>query len=472
MVGNEFYSKLYEILATYRYNTERIELMEDVLKYFLISKDYNLDVPAKAREIFNQKYSSLKSSLREEKNLKSEWFKQKCILLYNIPQRYIPEYILKKFHPFSRVFEDKFGLSFDSLLLFSFNLLKYLQFKKDMIRFKDEVYRFKSKTEYVDLGFVATPSSTYIEQWKNVITVNISELKRILSGILSANEVKRTLEFFSIKLEDISNEGRINLPLEPILKVDEDTLIILNPEYLTRALPMKYEKIFKGIKEYNDAKGISFEALAQNTLKMLPFKSLSFNVEYGANYEVDAILEFDRSIWFVEMTSHPPSDKALEGDFMAIKRDLKKSIMKCIEQGKRCFSHHDKPPLSYFFEKEKINGIMVIVDGVYPQLNLNTYISFFKEDVPIYVINWFDLRTLIDQPEVNCFEDFLLWRIQRPMPIISFDEKDYWAFYFDYFVQNEEAREAFNKMREKQINTFYISYRFNSKEHLENIAQD
>ncbi|MEO0199489.1 MAG: hypothetical protein ABIL91_07950 [candidate division WOR-3 bacterium] len=445
--------------------------MEEVLKHFMVKKDCNLDIPSKAREIFNKRILPLKSSRNDKNFLKSEWFKQRCVLLHNIPQLFIPEYLIMKFNPFSESFKNKFGFNIQSLWLFSFKLLEYLNFKKYVTNFKDEVYKFKSKEEYADLGFVAVPPALYIEKWKNVITNSISELERVLSGLLSSYELKEVVETFSISWDNLDeNKIEINFSLKPLLKINDDTLIVLNPEYLTRALPVKCEQLFKDIKEYRDAKGKTFEATAQATLKMLPFKSLSFNVEYGAGYEADAILEFEKSVWFVEVTSHPPSDKALEGDLNAIKRDLKRSIIKCIKQGKRCFDYSTTQPLSTFFAKRKINGILVIVDGIYPQLNLNNYVSFFKEKMPIYVINWFDLRTLAEQPEIGYFEDFLLWRTQQPMPIISFDEKDYWAFYFDRYIQDERMRETFRIMQEKNINAFYISYRFNNKEYLENLA--
>ena len=472
----KFYSKLYEILATYHYNTERVELMEEVLKYFLTTRDCNLSIPSKAREIYNNKVvSSMK--LRAIKKvdsfgdfLKSEWFKQKCVLLHNIPKEFVPEYITMKFRPFSKIFEEKFGLNISSLWLFSFKLSEYLQFKKYMINFKDETYKFKSKEEYADLGFVAVPSTSYVEKWKNIVTLSIPELKRIFSGILSHFELEKVLEMFSMHLKDIHKDDvHINFSLKPLLRIDENTLVVLNAEYLTRALPIKYEKMLKDIKEYREAKGKSFEILAQDTLKMLPFKSLTFNVKYGDSSEVDAILEFENSLWFVEITSHSLSDRALEGDLIAIKKDLKKSIIKCIKQGKRCFEFCSTQPLSYYFAKGKINGVMIIVDGIYPQLNLNTYIDFFTEKIPIYVINWFDLRTLIDQPELSSFEDFLLWRVQQPMPIISFDEKDYWAFYFDHYTRDEEMKKTFKAMQEKNLRIFYISYRFNNKEYLEKL---
>ncbi|MEM3368496.1 MAG: hypothetical protein QW193_01195 [Nitrososphaerales archaeon] len=474
MVDETFYTKLYEILATRQYNSERTELLEDVLRYFLIKKDLALDIPTKTREIFDEKRNSLKATQNvqnKEKFLKSEWFKQGCLLLSNIPHRYVPEYITEKFTPFATKFKDKFDLNMDSLWLFSFKTMEYVQFKKYMTGFKDGVYKFKSKDEYADLGFVAIPSDSYVEKWKNIVTLSISELERVLSGFMSTYETRKILALLSMNLENLDKDSEfIKFPLKPILKINEDTLILLTPEYTIRALPLNYERIFKEIKEYRESKGISFEALAQNTLKKLPFRSLTFNVKYGNGYEVDAIVEFQKSIWFVEVTSHPPSDKSLEGNLNSIEKDLKNSIIKCINQGKRCFDYNNELPLLYFFKKAKTKGILVVVDGVYPQLNLNTFISFFEEKLPVYIINWFDLRTLIDEPELQQFEDFLLWRTQQPMPVISFDEKDYWAFYFDRYVQNEKVRTAFEIMQKKQIRNFYISYRFNNKEYLENLV--
>jgi Holliday junction resolvase-like predicted endonuclease len=474
MISEIFLAKLYEILATLQYNSERTELLYDVLKHFLAKKDLTLDIPTKAREIFNEKEESLKGmqgAQNEEEFLKSEWFKQKCLLLLNIPYQYIPEYVMGKFTPFAKDFEDKFNFDMSSLLKFSLGLMEYLNFKKHMIGFKNEVYKFNSKNEYADLGFVAVPPKTYIEKWKNIITISISELKRILAGLLSTYEIIKVLTILSIDLKNLNeNLKSIEFSLKPILKINEDTLILLTPNSIIRSLPLNYEKLFKSIKKYRESKGISFEMLTQTTLKMLPFRSLTFNVKYGNGYEVDAILEFKRSIWFVEITSHPPSNKSLEGNLEWIKRDLKKSIMKCIKQGKRCFNYSNELPLFYFFKNEKIKGIFIIVDGVYPQLNLNTAISFFKEKMPIYIINWFDLRTLISQPELHQFEDFLLWRIQQPMPVISFDEKDYWAFYFDRYTQDKKVRNYFKIMQKKRINTLYISYRFNNKKYLENLA--
>jgi hypothetical protein len=56
------------------------------------------------------------------------------------------------------------------------------------------------------------------------------------------------------------------------------------------------------------------------------------------------------------------------------------------------------------------------------------------------------------------------------MPVVSFDEKDYWAFYFDHYEQDNEMKKSFETMKEKYLRCFYISYRFNKKDYLEKLA--
>jgi len=56
------------------------------------------------------------------------------------------------------------------------------------------------------------------------------------------------------------------------------------------------------------------------------------------------------------------------------------------------------------------------------------------------------------------------------MPILCFDEKDYWGFYFDRFKVEKKVVEAFERMKEHQVVCIYISYRFNAKEYLDEIA--
>jgi hypothetical protein len=389
----------------------------------------------------------------------------------NIFQEYIPEYVQAKYGPFGKRFAEQFDLQIAAPLLLGFKLAEYLDFKKSSIGFLGEAYRFTSKQQYADRGFIALPPPDYVNQYRNVVTISRNELVRVLSGSVSPKEAQRILDMISIDIRLPLSIETLRFVTHPLLKIDE-TVIVLTPRYVTRNLPYVYEQMCRQIKAFNDSKGRAFETLVQDTLKHLPFRSLSFNKIYGDAYDVDAIIEFGNSIWFAEVSSHPPSLKSLQGNIRAIQTDLKKAIDKCIFQGQRCFAHQMSDALSpYFKQRNKRKAILIVVDGLYPQLNPNGAIRFFEESIPVYVINWFDLRHLVDQPELPRFEDFLLWRIIRPMPVLGIDEGDYWGFYFDQYTRDRRMRESFSMMQERHINLTFISGRFSDKRYLEKIAQ-
>lgn len=475
-VDDPFEAKLFEILAALRYNTERGHALESVLKEFLVNRDASISVAAEVRKLEAERERHLGEvrkipPTQQDEDLKSIWFQQDYILSSNIPHKYIPEYVIRKIGPYSQEFEEALGFPVDALLSLSFALLEYLTFKKHMVRFKDETYRFASKEEYADLGFVAIPDVHYIEKWMNVVTLDVREVFRILSGVLAPRDIEIALNVLSLdlgKLPKVPEE--IRLPSKPILRLDRETVVILEPDYLARGLPVVYEELSKQVRHFLDSKGKTFEALVQKDIKRLPFKSLAFNVEYGGDYEVDAVLEFKKTVWFTEAASHPLSAASFRGDTVSIERDLERSVRHCLEQGRRCLRYLDSEPFLRFKNTGKRPGIFIVVDGVYPQLNMTTALKLFHEEAPTYVINWFDLRMLLDQPEVVHFEDFLMWRTIQPMPVVCVDEKDYWAYYFDHYAVEPKFREMFPVMQEKELKSFYISARFNNKDYLENIS--
>jgi hypothetical protein len=46
----EFYDKLYEILASLQYNSERRKILEDVLRNYLVERNSNIDIVTEARK--------------------------------------------------------------------------------------------------------------------------------------------------------------------------------------------------------------------------------------------------------------------------------------------------------------------------------------------------------------------------------------------------------------------------------------
>jgi hypothetical protein len=374
-----------------------------------------------------------------------------------------------KFSSFNEEFLEKYKFDFHLLWLFAFKLNEYISFKKISTGFSDQIYAFRSKREYADLGFVKIPHSVFIEHWKNLITINKDELGRIFFGALSSQDISKVLQILSIDIENIPKESEnIHFPSKPILKAGNE-IIVLAPRYLCRALPQNYERLFKQCKGYLNSKGKAFEKIVQDIIRQTMARLIVFNAKYGKKneFEADAIVGFEKSLWFIEASSHPPSSESLRGDLYHIRNDLNRTLKKCVAQGKRALRNLENISLPNPFKGLEHKGIIIVADGVYPNLNLDSFINLSEnENIPIYMINYFDLRTLLAQPELQAFEEFLLWRTQRPMPVICLDEKDYWGYYFDRYLVLQDIRDTFRTMQEKQIKMVYISYRFNRKDYL------
>lgn len=92
-----------------------------------------------------------------------------------------------------------------------------------------------------------------------------------------------------------------------------------------------------------------------------------------------------------------------------------------------------------------------------------------KEEDRILLITLFDLFELANQTdELDRFEDYLLWRTDYgfDMPVFSFNERDYWAMFFDNYDSNESLQEVIDDAAEKESLITYISNRFNDKPYL------
>src|SRR2546425_3043120 len=263
-----FLSKLYQLLAMLEFNSERAEVLEAVLKEYLVTRNVSIDVPKEARRRWQDRRKHLKAVSRAapdktpEEHLKSQWFRQECLLSSNIPAEYIPEYLVGKFGPFEDIFYSSLGFDPDAVWMFSFRVTEYLEFKKHIVGFRNEPYRFRTKAEYADLGFVAVPGGDYVERFRNLVTLDIGETRRMLSGTIGRETVNAILETLSLNVDELSvDSGAIRLSLKPLLRLDENTIVILRPTYLVRGLPAVYEELAKRLKPYRDSKGTAFEEL-------------------------------------------------------------------------------------------------------------------------------------------------------------------------------------------------------------------
>ena len=134
-----------------------------------------------------------------------------------------------------------------------------------------------------------------------------------------------------------------------------------------------------------------------------------------------------------------------------------------------------------FSKAEK--GIIVVLDGYLPSLLTQNKpndelmgVYHIYENLPtnirFYSISLSELHTISLQSDIDNFEEFLLWRTgyRETMPICCYDEKEYWAFYNDRYLENQENKDSFHDMvsrqKDQKVICQYISYRFNEKNHL------
>jgi len=89
----------------------------------------------------------------------------------------------------------------------------------------------------------------------------------------------------------------------------------------------------------------------------------------------------------------------------------------------------------------------------------------------ICVLTLLDLYILSTQPDKGNFESFLTWRTSNlgKFPIISYDEREYWAFFNDLYIKDAKIMESFPKLIEKDMAVNYVSARFNKKRYLERL---
>jgi hypothetical protein len=468
MMNDRSLKILYDVCAILEYNTERTEILEKLIKKIISEEPENLDIKEELRAIVASNNIPL--------SVYTMFRLQDTLLTLSVPSDDAKAYVEKRYFPYERTFSKNYGFSIVLVSATTYAILLTCGEKAKKLRFYDERYQFRSKEEYADKYFVRVPENSYIEKWKSVITFNKNEILSLFPKILSLfpetlvpQEFKEKLDevinLFSFTKQDLQNNPELRFQEKPIFKIDNDKFILVAPHYLIKNMPQKHELLLRKCQEYLNAKGNVFENMALDLLNSLPESKLNRNIAYN-EFELDGILNLKSSSWFVECTSHPPSIKSLSGHPESIQDDLRKTIEKCQSQAIRAIDNIQHPNIARHKPKDK-KGILIILEGIYPNLNSNNAFQFIakQNQLPRYAINYFDLQVILRQPEIFLFEEFLFWRTQENMPIVCFDEKDYWA-YFTKMKIDTRMEEAFSIAQKKELNVFYISERFNNKQYL------
>ena len=450
---------LYKILAIGYYNGERRRIYHHLIKTYLQNPSDNFDI--------NAEMDNLSMEITKDNMISDLFLSFDSMITSGLAPEKFLDYIKERYGPYEDTFQKRYGIPLSGFIYIAFELLFYVRKK---IKGTIPIYQFQSKEEYADIKFIAYPSQEYINSFREAFTVDVEEFKTNLIDI-GKPFIKKFIELYSFDIERVNKETDFRIKEYPLLYHNQ-SLILVDPSVYLRYIPHKIHLLLNGSKNYDAKKGKIFEKIALDLIEEVPYSNLEQrNLKYDG-YELDGLLNLRRSTWFIECKSRNISTGSLKGEEKKISKDVERAIEDSIDQGKRAIDHRQSPEISKFKIK-RITGIIIILEGIFPNIRLPKIMGPNPIDdcpYPVCVFNYFELKKILEQPDAHLFEEFLIWRSQSDMPIYAFDECDYWAFYNDNYRKNKEMKEAFRLAQEKHIVSTYISARFNKKSYLAKIA--
>ncbi|MFA5142333.1 MAG: hypothetical protein WC471_05165 [Candidatus Woesearchaeota archaeon] len=473
---NWIINKILEIVSLIEYNPEKRNDIEKALKRFLINPSPNFLLENEIKERFYKKdYESKERDLNNIFQLEEVFEMQDYVLTVDSNLEDLFFYVTEKYSDYNSKLKQEMGISIFEIIKFC-TLIQNIyycdleigghKFNKNIFDSKKEAY-YPYNLEFPDLenkkiietaSFISKDAIVYLLKVKN------PEEQSIIKNI------NQFFDLLSFTIEDILKDNKIRFQDKPLLKIDEESYILINDIHLIWGLPSRLDSLLNNYSWYRDTKGKDFEKVTNRVLdeinrnvkiggKFFP------NIRYGeANiYEMDGLINFKDSSWFVECKGRIPRSDSFKGDLNSIKEDIKCGITNAENQALRAIRESEtNQKIGDYIVKEK-KGIMIIVEGMYPNLNQNPIIQFerINNNYPRYIISLLTLMEIIRQYDIYYLEKFLEWRSDPAMPIYCMSELDYW----DYFTQMQnglDKKKGYDTAKEKNLKIIFNGKRFNA----------
>ncbi|QKY18025.1 hypothetical protein [Halorubrum sp. CBA1229] len=368
-------------------------------------------------------------------------------------------------------------------------------------------HTFEDKKEFVNSTEYEVPSEAFQNKWLACIEFSRSEL---ISAFLSKTEdqpfaqkfsisdridvANSMINFLSVRYDRDEKYSRYQFLSTPLFEVEgkEDRILVPFPSLLVSTTQMRIEELFQQHEEIRTVedrrKGDIVEELTLEAFAEFDSRNLIQSFKYNDPHprETDGLLFFEDSFWCIEIKSHPIFRK-IPNDLQTAKTRFKEKTKEAIAQGENTLNflreHDHNLPYNLAGMKsprDKESGTIVVLDGLLPTLfsqnkrmdrifDMSELYESVAEEDRVLLITLFDLFELANQTEeLDRFEDYLLWRTNYgyDMPVFSFNERDYWAMFFDNYDSDAHLREAIDEAAENDSLITYISSRFNDKPHL------
>jgi len=473
-----------QLLALHYYNSERIALTSRLIMNFLLCRGHNFDLSDNIKLIF----------ANETKNLYIGAFEEFDFMVTSgLGFEAVTQYILERYINCRELFFKEVGISLSAMWHFSWEILMFSA--KQANGGPLPVYKYKDKIEYGNRNYLASPSKAIENLFTNVSVLDINKLKlHIIESINKYNEdllelqkssgakkempvydkidfqqFEKYLSLYSFNLSKLDAEKVIRFKEFPFFICDEK-LVVLENRYFYY-LPQKIHKLLLNSKKFETTKGKVFEKMALKLLSDVPYSNIEENITYPLG-ELDGLLNLRRSTWFVECKSRVLHSESLLGDIKKISKDFERGVLDAIKQAEKAIENKNTCEINSLRVKPRI-GVLVVTEAIFPNESMlllpyllkNENFAFSKYLCVIF--NYFELKKILEQTDKHLFEEYLIWRAKKNMPIFCFDECDYWAFFTEHYRVNKEMKATFKIAQENKLKTFYISKRFNNKEYLE-----
>lgn len=419
-------------------------------------------------------------------------------------------YLLARYAEVEQELEKVGGFSPSSMLSFETLLHDEIMLNRaEALDVLDQIEKPDSFEEHSDPRHIVEPPDEFIDKWAACITFQKQEVfSEFMSQVVPLDQPElidtaysNVQEMFSfLSYPDLDKrDSEYQFLLTPLFPVSDEEFIVPFPQTLLTTAHYRIEEHLTrnedAQKVDNQTKGKSVEELTFETLSEIPSQNFVKEVHYihdPHERESDGLLIFEDSYWAVEIKSHPLFRK-VPSDIDKVRSRYLDKVESASNQGAKFLEYLENSvseyELLYNMTGEKSTediekGTIVVLDGFLPtfysdnertdrQTGFGPIYEFDSRSERLFVVSLYDLYQLTQQPEVGQFEEFLKWRTgyDGDHPIRGFNEREYWAFYFDNYRSDPEIQEGLELAVEKDIVTLYISERFNSKDHLENIQR-
>lgn len=486
--------------AAAKYNSERRVILGGAFDHFLLSG--RLFTKSISEEAIRDYYQTEQPI--DQGDLQSIFRMLQLIQADDPDSQTYQAYLFLRYSPRSEDIRDKLGFSAVDMVSLEAMIHNLIYERAEEFGIRSDFHVFENKQQLAELVEFETPTKVFEDRWFACIQFEKNDLIAKFLAQIGHQELPQELGID--KTIDVANDiiSTLSIPLDesidyeeyqffktPIFELDENRLVIPFPNFLVNTAQLRIEELIQQderLQKIEDQrKGDLVEELVVTALKSFESRNLihSFHFNNPDPGETDALLFFEDSYWAVEVKSHPIFRK-LPGDIdTAIHRFQQKSI-EAIDQGQRAIDYLEHNE-SLFYNltgkkspKDFQKGTIVLLDGLIPTLfsqnrRVDQYfgISEIYDSVSsgdrVYILTLFDLFELSNQvEELDRLEEFLIWRTEFgfDMPVHAFNEREYWAMYFDNYAVDEDFRQTIDDAAERDIVVNYISQRFNDKPHL------